>query len=395
MEPGERTEPPEPTPPDALAALQRAALALCAWFERLAAGERWLLKTALAATLLALLCSFPRPAATTQIGSAPEWEPLREQIAQPLSPREHDPAGHAAKTAFRLVAPGLAHLLGLGPAGLKLFEALCGVLLFALVALAAERTSGERRAAVLVTLLVASCFMGISAFVEHRGFFDAVALLGLALACAWRNPAAVLVGVSLACWTDERGALAAGLVALLHFVEAPAERGVKRVADPCCLAVALALGLYAGGRAWLGARYGLHTPLAGTGARYLVNQLNNLPLGLWTGLEGGWLLVLAAGLALWRAGRRALLLGAILAGGLVIGAAFSVWDITRSLIYLLPCLFLGLRVLREHEPAPARLTLCRVAFVLSLLWPNLYAAGKGEVSWNYPLPLMALKYFES
>lgn len=378
--------------PGSLAALERAALGLCSWFERLALGERWLLKTVLAATLLALLCSFPRPAATTQIGSAPEWGPLRAQIEHPLTPRAHDPAGHAAKTAFRLVAPGVAHVLGLGPAGLKLLEALCGVLLLALVALAAARTSGERSAAVLVTLLVASSFMGISAFVEHRGFFDAVALLGLALACAWRNPLAVAAGVSLACWTDERGAIAAPLVALLHFVEAPAERGAKRALDPCCLAVALALGLYAGGRAWLGARYGLYTPLAGTGARYLVTQLNNLPLGLWTGLEGGWLLVLAAGVALWRAGRRWLLVSAILAGGLVIGAAFSVWDITRSLIYLLPALFLALRLLREHEPAPARATLWRAAFLLSLLWPNLYVAGKGEVSWNYPLPLMAFKY---
>lgn len=378
----------------ALAALRRGALTLLGWFERLAEGERWLLKTALAATLLALLCSFPRPAATTRIGSAPEWGPLREQIAHPLTPGAHDPASHAAKTAFRLVAPSLAHLLGLGPAGLKLLEVCCGLLLFVLVAVAAERTSGERRLAVLTTLLVASCFMGITAFVEHRGFFDGVALLGLALACAWRNPLAVLMGVSLACWTDERGALAAGLVALLHFSEAPAEAGAKRALDPCCLAVALALGLYGAGRAWLAARYGLQTPLAGTGAHYLVRQLNNLPLGLWTGLEGGWLLVLAAGVSLWRAGRRALLGCAVLAGGLVIGAAFSVWDITRSMIYLLPALFLALRLLREHEPAPARLTLCRVAFLLSLLWPNLYTAGKGEVSWNYPLPLMVLKYFE-
>ena len=364
-----------------------------AWIERLADSRRWVLWTALAATALVLVFSFPPPRATVRIGEAPEWGPLYGKLAHPLTPQnQEDPGSHGAKTAFRLSVPVVAHVLGLGPRSLKLLEILAGIALFALVAVGAERASGDRRCAVLVALLTASCFPGISAFVEHRGFFDAVAFLGLALACAWRSPVAVFCGVSLAAWTDERGMIAAGLVALLHFADAPRQGGARRFLDARVLAVVAAGLVYAGGRQILAARFGLSTPLAGTGLGFLIAQMNNAPLGIWTGLEGGWLLVLAASLVLWRQGRRTLLLASLLAGGGVVVVALMVWDITRSMAFVLPALFLSLRVLRDHESREDLTKLCRVAFVIALLWPNYYVAGKGEASWNYPLPLQLLKY---
>ncbi|MGE0713077.1 MAG: hypothetical protein AB7N76_35130 [Planctomycetota bacterium] len=376
-------------------ALLRAAERLCVWVEGLAQGERWVARTALLATALALLCSFPRPDTFWRAGSAPEWAPLLGKIERPLAPQpELAAASHGAKTAFRLVPPLVGHALSLGPLGLKLLEALCGVALLACVAVGAERAAGDRRCAVLVTLLVASCFPGVTAFVEHRGFFDGVALCGLAAACATRHPLGILAGLALAHWTDERAVIASGLVALVHLADTPREAGIRRLPDPRVLAVGVALASYAALRLFLGSRYGLSTPTAGTGARFLVNQVNNAPLGLWTGLEGGWLLVLAAGAALARAGRRALLLAGLAAGGAVALVALSVWDITRSMAYLLPGLFLALRVLRDHEPAPELLLLCRAGFLLALLWPNYYTAGKGETSWLYPLPLMLWNYFK-
>ena len=123
-----------------------------------------------------------------------------------------------------------------------------------------------------------------------------------------------------------------------------------------------------------------------------VEQINNLPAGCWTALEGGWLLVLAAAVVLARRRRFLFLtmnLGAI---AMVLTAARLVLDITRSMAYVLPALFVALDVLSEVESVPDLRLLCGASSLVSILSPNYYVEGVNLIYWNVPLPVRLLSW---
>ena len=74
-------------------------------------------------------------------------------------------------------------------------------------------------------------------------------------------------------------------------------------------------------------------------------------------------------------------LGAI---GIILVVSLCVLDITRSMAYALPALFVALDVLAEVESVPDIRRLCRVASLVSILSPNYYVE-KGTMIWNLPL----------
>ena len=105
--------------------------------------------------------------------------------------------------------------------------------------------------------------------------------------------------------------------------------------------------------------YGISTDTGGVSLKDSPwSQLNIFPAGAWTGLEGGWLLVLAAAVVLVRRRRflfLAMYLGAI---AILLIVSMCVYDITRSMAYLLPALFVVLDVLGEVESVPDLRLLC-------------------------------------
>ena len=116
------------------------------------------------------------------------------------------------------------------------------------------------------------------------------------------------------------------------------------------------------------------------------------PMGAWTGLEGGWLLVLAAAVVLVRRRRflfLAMYLGAI---AILLIVSMCVYDITRSMAYLLPALFVALDVLGEVESVPDLRLLCGVSALVSILWPNYAPWEENRIFWNVPLPVRLLSW---
>lgn len=119
----------------------------------------------------------------------------------------------------------------------------------------------------------------------------------------------------------------------------------------------------------------------------LVDQLNIMPLAIWSGLGGAWLLVGAALLALLSQKRYRAALA--FAGALVVmvGGALLVVDVTRSMAYCLPAVFVALSVLSRSEPHQRLERLTAISAAVSLVVPTFYIEGSAGVWWLYPLPV--------
>ena len=139
--------------------------------------------------------------------------------------------------------------------------------------------------AFLVCLAIACVWPGLAAFHDLRGgYYDAVALCLLLLSMAAESPALVGICAFLAAWTDERALIALPLVLLFRATNARA-----RVA-----AIAIAGAGYAVTRVALAFLYGWTTNTAGAGFGVFRHQASMLPVGIWTGLGGCWILVIAS-----------------------------------------------------------------------------------------------------
>jgi hypothetical protein len=290
--------------------------------------------------------------------------------------------------------PLLAHWLKAGFGFCRLLEIAGGILIFYLSARLLHRLTDDRVAAFWGTMVVACIFAGTTSFVEFRGMFDGVAILLLVAAVFFKNPLLIGLCVFAGAWTDERALVASSLVMLYHLQSAPLHlnTAVRRFFSGPCVATFLAWLAYFAGRYYLVERLGLNADSGGVGFSVLANQLNNLPMGIWTGLEGAWILVVLGMIGLWLR-KDYLVLGLQgLAVTAVIVVAMSVMDITRSMAYILPVLFLSVKQLNETETKQTVRSLLFTAFLVSFLWPSYYAGGKEAIWWHSPpLPIQIIR----
>ncbi|MGB3616708.1 MAG: hypothetical protein WBA12_01195 [Catalinimonas sp.] len=301
-----------------------------------------------------------------------------------------------AKRALRLTMPVLGHVLGLGFEHLLAVQFVGGLLLLGIAALLAERVFNDRTTAVPAVLALSWSHPGNTCFTDPLGYFDGIAYLFLLLAMWSRMPVLITLCVLAAAFTDERGAVATGFVFLwwtYHAVEAtnPKER---RAAYGRAAAVGVGALLYGGLRLWLQQHYGLNTPVGAetnVGWKTWSAIYPWIPLGLFSGLEFWWLVLLGAVVILFQS-RRYLFLGAF--AGLIIvqtGIAASVFDLTRSTAYLTPSVFVALAVLRKELAREESRMLLLGTCLSCLLFPNLSLIGD-ITSWHAPLPLQALRW---
>lgn len=347
---------------------------------------RWLWM--LVATVLAGSLFLAFPAYHTLDRSV--WEPVFETADRPLTDLGLGQGSHAARLMFRPTVPMLGGVLHLNVAGYLILQGIAGVALVAAFAAVAQRVLRDRVAVALLTAAFGLTYAGVVSFVETRGIFDGIALLLVVLSMMTRRPSLIAMFVFLAAWTDERALLASGFVLLLWLTEESNgdTDGARRLLNPKALAVVAGAVLYLGSRIAVTLINDLPSGLgSGDGFGRAVDQINNFPVGLWTGLEGLWLVAVLAAAALvlrrdWLA--LFLLLATTLA---VVLFAISVVDITRSMAYLVPVALASLPVL-SRAVSPERLRrLLLAAATLSLAWPVYYVGGKDTILWVYPLPM--------
>jgi hypothetical protein len=294
--------------------------------------------------------------------------------------------------------PILARMLSLGPLGLLAIQVAAGVALFFLVALLAERITASRPVAVVLALMIGSTWAGMTAFVELRGVFDAVAILLLVSCLYARNPLLVMLFILLAGWDDERALLAAPLVVVFLLLQREAGSPgliVRAFFSPRLLGLYAGLGIHAVTRLAYARAFGIPIRYDGNGLGILASQVNMIPMGIWTAFEGGWLLVGGALIVLMKEKRRVELVLFILALGFLLAIAMCTVDVSRSTAYCLPAVFVALTVLSRSETPEGLWRLAITSSVLAVLWPPYYAGGKSTIWWEYPLPFQVIRFWRS
>jgi hypothetical protein len=356
------------------------AVRLEAWLS----GPRWLVGAVVALLASALFLATPAWERLPKIERTTPWRVFAERVKAPLSQPRATEASHSGKTAFRLVVPVFARLFALGPRGVLAAQAIAGVALLALALQLGLRETGDRVTAFYLAAGLAFSYVGKAAFVDLFCWFDSWAFLFLLAALASRGPLLPFVFATLAAWTDERAVIALGLAVAFHLAPTRQERSVRLPVE--ALAVLAAVVGYATLRLGLARAFSLHTPTDDTGLAQLVAQLPLVALGTWTGLEGQWILVLAA-FWTWRVPRaRLALVVSVLVGALLLIVSWSVIDMTRSAAYAFPAVFVAVRLLAGGVPIESLRGMAFSSALVSLLFQDHYL----QTGWQQPYLLRLL-----
>jgi hypothetical protein len=314
------------------------------------------------------------------------WQAIIEQCKDPLKAHNYPDYLHHSKLTFRLTIPLIAYVFNLGIPGILALQAFAGILLFYISAKWCEQMTHDRVTAVLLTILISFIYTGRASFTETRGMFDGPAILFLVAAMYVKHPVWIGMNVLLSSWTDERGLIASCLVFFYWSIQENVGKKEK------LLAVGVAWITYFVMRYCISVTFGLKTSTGLVGWSVFVKQINNLPIGVWTALEGGWLLV-ALGLLTQYAHKKYFQMSAYAGGILIITSiAMSVIDITRSMAYVLPALFIAVSVLSRSESVNILRRCMLAATLISFIYPAYYVGSNYYSYWNYPLPLQILRY---
>jgi hypothetical protein len=357
---------------------QRLRGRINAGIDRILSGPYWKLKALCAVVAIALFRAFPSYDALASDFHRGTWRDVQIKFDHPLidTSRIFAPGSHESKLTFRLTVPILAHVFHLGETGLLIFFGLVGLLLLYLVLKLVFTLTGSKRAALFVCLATACAWPGEAAFHELRGgYYDALALCLLVAACATSSSLLTAGFVFLAAWSDERALIASSFVFLFH-----ARRG-KRAA------VVVAAAAYLGIRAYLTATHS-DVDVGGVGVAVLVQQLNVIPLAIWSGLSGAWILVVFGAIVFFRERHYLVTAGFFSALAVMIAVSLLVVDTTRSMAYCLPATFVALTVLNPKQIEK----LSAIAAAISLLVPSFYLEGSAGFFWLYPLPVQIMRW---
>ncbi|MBL9215664.1 MAG: hypothetical protein JNG83_09335 [Opitutaceae bacterium] len=386
---------------DAFAFFRRFSRSLGQGIDGLAAAQprTWFVFVVLVAVMLSLFSRFPVYADRhakfpgsflkfpgTPYGQAITWwldHPFQQVPVETFFPNAAAAQGilagsisHCDKLSVRPFLPLLNQLAGGGYWTLVGASHLSAILLFALIYFLCRRITGDTTFATLITWGFATTWAGAWGF-NDRVCGDVVAIALLLSAVAARPPWLAALLVYLAGFTDERAIAAAPLAALLRHWIAGLPGDTK--AGPAKL-TATVLPLLAAMGAYLASRVVLHfwgnvqggTTMMVPTEVLLYHFYVSYPKNLFTVFEFLWLfpLVFVGHLIFARDPRITGGVPYLIALALAAGPAFVVWDIDRSLCYLLPglltaiCFFPAERDLRRG---------CALAAALaSLAWmePN-------------------------
>jgi hypothetical protein len=364
-----------------------------AGIDRLLAGPNWKLKALCAVLAISLFRAFPNYDALGTNFFEKKWRDVQVKFDHPLidTSRIFPPGSHESNLTFRLTVPILAHVFHLHQVGLLIFFACVGIVLLYLVLKVAFTLSASKRVALFVCLTTACTWPGEAAFHELRGgYYDALALCLLVAACATSSSLLAGALLFLAAWTDERALIASSFVFLLYAFNSSG--GIRRFLLGKPAAVVVAAAGYVGTRAYLTAAHSYALDIRGVGFYILAQQTNVIPLAIWTGLGGSWILVLLGSLALFLQKRYLAAAGFCAALAVVVVAALAAVDVTRSMAYCLPAVFVGLAALSRSEGVKRIEQLAAISAAISLLVPTYYLEGNAGLWWLYPLPIQFVRW---
>lgn len=364
--------------------------------QRLIAGPHWKARALFVILALTLFRAFPSYDALRWPYTKATWHNVQPLFDHPLADPTQFPESRSdarlVNLTFRRTVPVLAHVFHLGQTGLLMVFGLSGVVMLYEVLRIGYDASGSRVTAVFVCMATACVWPGEAAFHDIRGgYFDAVALCLLVLAISRSSAAVGGICVFLAAWTDERALIASAFVYLYAILRSN-RTGFRRLVYGKPGGVCVAWAAYFVTRAIFARMLALKTTSGGVGLASFVDQFNVVPLGIWTGLGGLWIVV-ACGAAVVLLERRyvfALCYCGVLAA--MVLSALAITDVTRTMSYCFPAVFAALLLLTRSVRSEVVERLAITAGVLSFVVPTYYIQGSTGVWWIYPLPVHVVRW---
>lgn len=352
-------------------------------------GKNWAIKTTLFASIISLFFAFPSYQSMIDYLQSGRAVQVSLQIKDLISFWQ---VYNGENTVFRLTVPLIASFLGLDIMGAYILQFAAGIALFYFTARFIERETQDRVIAFLLSIATACMFAGSTSFVEFRATYDGVAILLLVTAIWFKSPAVIALSIYLATFTDERAIIAAGFAYLywviLHNREGFSFRSLFNIQS---LSVVFAVGAHFLTRIILKHTFGLITWTESKSEFLFFDQVNNIPMGLWTGLEAAWIFILIA--LAWLIHQKKWLFFIIFTGLILVQAiiAVSIVDITRSMAYLFPSFLIAIAVISHTKKEQLR-HLALATALINIIALNYYAGGKSTIWLFYPLPIQVIRW---
>lgn len=351
------------------------------------------------ATAISLFSAFPSYDIVDDQEMSSNWNAILHQTTDPFDPAEYNGSSHQANLAFRLTPVLLARIFSIGSVyGYLIFQFICLVLLFVVISRLLKKIIDDPVVYYLLTLSISLTFVGNVLCSDYRGFFDVLAFLCLSVSMLISNAKLIFLTLLLAYFTDERALIASGLVYVYFVFES--RQDVETINfksffsfKPKLISIISSWLCYLAIRVTLTYFFELKSNnevLVDYLFTETIHQVNLLPFGLWTGLEGFWILVLLSVIVIIQNRKWFALCLYFVASLVVVFVAIWVFDITRSMAYLLPSIFLSLTILSKSQN-PLVLRYIALSVLLLCIFPTYYAGGASEISWLYPFPFQLIR----
>jgi len=368
--------------------------------EKITASRNWKIKSVLTLTFLSLFFASPQFSGYEKtFKEIKGWQAFHQQSEQPLTPLDFNGASNAAKRTFRLTVPMLAFVFHLNDYAILAIEWLANILYLYFCILLFEKITNDRSIALLGAIGLTFIYNGHAGFTDNNAWFDIVAYLFLLLAMLYSNVFLIFIFTFFAAWTDERAVVASLLIFLwwkfneikaTDFSFASYFKFEKKSSI-----VLLALLFYGFGRFLLTNYFGLQTPAKGIGLEVLMNATDSLGLGLWSALEGFWLLLIVCCIFLFRQKKYVVALSISLMIAVIMLIAYSVEDITKSAGYMFPVIFIAVAILFETISKIDLRRLLLLCAIVCFLFPSYYYASHNHIAvWYKPVFIKALDLFQ-
>lgn len=339
-------------------------------------SSNWRIKLIIACTFFSLFLATPAYHYLPTAMLDENWVAFTEKVNHPLTQSTFNENTHAAKKVFRLTVPVLAKITFLNNWGVFALQFIINLLFLFFTIKLIEKITADRVAAAFTTIGLTFIYAGHAGFTDINTWFDNFAFFFLLLSMFSSRAVLIFIFIQLACWTDERAFFACSLVFIFMKIREISESDFKWKSaikiSPNSFAVVVSILFYIAGRMLLTHFTGLTTPTGSIGLKVLINQTQFYGMGIWTALEGFWILIIITLLLLWFKRQYLLLIMIGTATTVSLLISFMVFDITRSSAYIFPLIFVSISLLKNNLTIENMRKLLLISATVCFLFPAYY-----------------------
>ncbi len=367
--------------------------------EKFTDTDNWKIKSVVCLTFLSVLLASPQFSGYEKTFSEIKgWQAFNQQKQHPLTPLHFSEGSNAAKRTFRLTVPVISKFFHLNNYTVIVFEWILNVVFLFFALLLFEKITRDKVIALLGLVGLTFIYNGHSGFTDNNAWFDVFAYLFFVLAMFYTNAILIFIFIFFAAWTDERAILGSILIFLWWKFNETKVSGFSFSSllkiEKKSAVVILALLFYSIGR-FLLMKYGsLSIPFKEVGVDVLLSATGAMGLGLWSALEGFWLLIIVCMIFLFTQKKYWTAFSLIGMMAVIMLAAFSVHDITKSAGYIFPVIFIAVSILAEKISQVDLRKILLLCALVCFLFPSYYYASHDHIAvWYKPVFVKAFDIF--